>query len=46
LKVVRKVDQRRKEKEFVEVGEWMTAPSLEACSALQNGGGAMVEQVE
>jgi hypothetical protein len=45
LKVVRKVDQRRKEKEFVEVGEWMPAPSPEACATLQSGSGAKVEQV-
>jgi RecA/RadA recombinase len=45
LRVVRKLDQRRKEKEFVVVGEWMPAPA-DACSTLQNGSGAMVEQVE
>jgi hypothetical protein len=45
LKVVRKLDERRKEKEFVEVGEWVPGPP-ETCSTLQNGSGAVVEQVE
>jgi AAA domain len=46
LRVVRKDDHRRRSKDFVEVGEWMPAPPPEARSALQKGGGAMVEQVE
>jgi hypothetical protein len=45
LRVVRKLDQARKEKEFVEVGDWVPTPP-DACSTLQNGSGAMVEQVE
>ncbi len=41
LKGVRRDDRHRKSREFVEVGEWMPAP----CATLQNGSGAMVEQV-
>jgi hypothetical protein len=45
LRVIRREDRHRKSREFVEVGEWMPSPS-EACATLQNGSGAMVEQVE
>jgi hypothetical protein len=45
LKVIQKPDHRRRPKDFVEVGEWMAAPP-DACFTLQNGSGAMVEQVE
>jgi hypothetical protein len=46
LRVVRKDDSRRRSKDFIEVGEWMSAPPMEPCSTSVNGGGAMVEQVE